>query len=76
MLINFLFPVNSYIQYSIYLTVKSRFCSNFFQKKLSANWSNIGTELLYQKCSWPTEELGDQKRFIYRLLTRHDSLPV
>ncbi len=76
MLINFLFPVNSYKQYSIYLSVKSRFCSNLFQKKLSANWSNIGTELPLWKCSWPIEELGDQCKGRFCWIARENSCKI
>ncbi len=76
MLINFLFPINSYMQYIIYLAIKSRFCSKLFKKKLFANWSNVGTELLYQKCSWPTEELGDQCKGHFCWIARENSIEI
>jgi hypothetical protein len=52
-------------------------------KGLIYSWSNscacIKTRVLYKKNTYPgAQSLNgpDQKRFMYRLLTRHDSLPV
>jgi hypothetical protein len=56
MLINSLFPVNSSIQYSIYLGVKSRFSSNLFPKKLSLPTGAI----LEQSCC--TRSVPDPRR--------------